>query len=45
MKIIECANNISIRITGETHMLAQTFISNQKARHKFILGLNFYIRK
>lgn len=45
MQIIECINNIPIRITRETHMLPQTFISSQKARHKFVLGLNFYIRK
>ena len=43
MQITECVNNIPIRINGETHVLPQTFISNQKVGYKFILGLNFIL--
>ena len=43
MQISECINNIPIRINGETHILPQIFVSNQKVRYKFILGLNFIL--
>ena len=43
IQIIECINNIPIRINGETHNLPQTFISNRTSSHKFILGLNFIL--
>ena len=42
MQITECINNVPIRINGETHILPQTFISNQKIGYKLILRLNLY---